>query len=153
MAKKNTPQRATKPPPVCKAILLCDKVTEDPKTEKKTIHGVFSWFFVPAFPVSIPPVEIFLKLVDMIGECTVSAEIHDLQDGSVVARTPYGTVYGTHGERTEGETALCVSGVVLRHPGTYDIVVFADDTEIDRLKFHVKLRGDRAHGSKRKDET
>lgn len=139
---------SAKPSPVCKAILLCDEVTRDPVTHKTSVIGIFTTFVAPSFPVSMHPCTVYLQLIDVIGELELTAEVLDLEDGLVLARSLVPAQFGSHGERTSGEKWLPVN-VVLAHAGTYDLVVYADGAEIDRIKFHALTREDRTDVSSR----
>jgi len=142
MAQNKT---SRKPPPVCKAILLCDEVVRDAETHKTSVIGIFDTFVVPGFPGSTSPCKLFLLLIDAIGAFEIMAEIHDLKDGNVIARSPSRTI-GSPGKRTQGEQWLPVPALPVAHSGPYDLIVFADENEIDRVQFKVKTLGGIAHG-------
>ncbi len=151
MAQKIPRKEANKPPPVCKAILLCDEVIRDPDTHKTSVIGIFDTLLVPSFPFVLQPCTVFLSLVDVIGEFALTAEVLDLKDGLVLARSPRPSQIGVPGMRTKGEQWLPVN-VVLTHRGTYDLVVFADEIEIDRVQFQALTHGDRDHAKRLKEQ-
>ncbi len=144
MAHKNPRKEANKPPPVCKAILLCDAVEREKRTYKTNVKGVFDTLLVASFPYSSPPCVIYLKLVDVNGKYTIKAEILDLDEGTVAFTSPKAEI-GTPGKRTQGEFHLRVSPLLFTHPGIYDVVVFADQDEIDRVQLKVRSLEDLAH--------
>ena len=87
MAKKRSAKKkGRKPPPKCKAILLCDTIIVDGMTGKATIVGIFDEFDVPFFPGQTGPCNAFLQLTDGIGEYEITVEIHDLREDKVIAR-------------------------------------------------------------------
>src|SRR5439155_14242334 len=68
MAKrKRRKKRAGKPPPKCKAILLCEQTLVDEETERVTASDIFNVLSLPGFPTNAPPFTVFVQLVDGIG--------------------------------------------------------------------------------------
>ena len=61
------------PTPVPIAFLICDQVSVDATTGKKTIVGVFSDIQVGQFPANHAPTSLYAKLIDCEGpyECKV----------------------------------------------------------------------------------
>jgi len=135
---------AAKPPPVCKVILLCDEVLRDPVTNKTSVIGIFDTFVVPSFPGSTSPCTAFLKLVDAFGEFTITAEIHDLKEGTIAFRSSGSSQYCSSAGRSAGELWFPIFALLFTHPGPYDLIVFADENEIDRVQFNVRTLGDLA---------
>jgi hypothetical protein len=131
MPRKTEP----KPPPVCKAILLCRNVYKE-ENGCTSIESIFEFLYAPALPFSLPFV-VFLRLVDGIGSYTITAEIHDLKKDVILAKTP-GMKIKFDDRQTTVEIGIPVVGLVLGHLGSYDVVVFADGSEIDRHQFTLK---------------
>jgi hypothetical protein len=120
-----------KPPPKCKAILLCDYVIQDAVTGKNTLVGIFDQFIASAYPFQMPHFHLFLHLVDGIGSYDLSVEIHDLRDATIIARvTPKPLEFRERINRTN--LILPFNGAQLPHDGAYDFVVLANGQEIDR---------------------
>jgi hypothetical protein len=59
-----------KPPPSCKALLLCDHTIVEAVTGKVSIIGVFGAFVLRTFPGAARPFTAFLQLADGIGVAT-----------------------------------------------------------------------------------
>jgi hypothetical protein len=138
MAKKR--RKGKKPPPRCKAILLCDQVMLDAVTRKTSLIGVFDSFFMRQFPGPTQQFCVFLQLVDGIGTYVLTAEVHDLHDDAVIARLLQLQV------KFPGRTNklnLNVGPVVMQipHVGAFDVVLMADGQEIDRQRFDARLFG------------
>jgi hypothetical protein len=145
-------KKGRKPPPVCKAILLCDRVEWDDRSHKTNIKGVFTTFLLPSLPSFTPPRSVYLLLTDAHGQYTIRVEIHDLSDGSIAYSSP-ARRWGVAGEIISSEMHLPVPSVYFTHSGQYDLVVFANDDEIDRVKFRVMTPNEHARAQKQKDET
>jgi hypothetical protein len=133
--------RGQKPLPVCKAILLCDEVRHDPEFGKFSIIGILTGFVLPAFPGWMTPFCVYLFLVDIMGEYAITTQIWDLRDNEEIARSPDLRI-GRPGELSRQELWFPVKGVYLDHPGAYDLIVFADEREIDRIRFNAIVPGD-----------
>lgn len=130
----------SKPPPKCKAILLCDQTILDATSGKVSIIGIFDLFNLPQFPGMLTPFMAFLQMTDGIGRYSITLEIHDLQGDVVVARAE-GPEIDFPERASKINFATPVPALTLQHPGVYDFVVFADGQEIDRQKFTAQTPG------------
>jgi len=141
MAKEKKPSgKAGKPPPRCKAILLCDQLIVDAQTGKVSVIGVFDGFVVPTMPGRTRPSNAFLQLTDGIGNYSITVEIHDLLEDRVIARAKLAEI-GFASRATKGNLVIPVPPLPIDHVGVYDFVVLADGQEIDRQQFTTKLIG------------
>lgn len=127
--------------PFCQAILLCDEVTRDKETGKTSIAGIFDTFYVPSFPGLTSACQVFLLVRDVVGQYTLTAEIHDEAQGVVLFRSPESGKLGTPGQISKGEIWLPVSPLLFDRPGIFDLVVFARENEIGRVLFNVRASG------------
>jgi hypothetical protein len=143
MVGKAKRERAPKPLPICKAILLCTKITHDPQLHTTSVIGIFDTIQCESFPLIINRVFIFIFLDEVIGECALSAKIVDLTEDVVVAHSSIPKRIGVPGDRISGERWLPINGVVFNHSGTYDLVVLVDGRELDRAPFKVMTHGER----------
>jgi hypothetical protein len=128
----------TKPPPKCKAILLCDQVLIDARTGKISIIGVFEEFVIRRRPGAIAPCNAFLQLTDGIGKYGITVEAHDLREDKIVARTEVTEI--EFQERASIQNLIIKLPILIEHDGSYDFVVFADGQEIDRQRFKAFWR-------------
>jgi hypothetical protein len=140
MAKKKR-----KPPPKCKALLLCDRIIVDRDTGRPSLIDVFTDVTLPGFPGTLEPFRIFLQIADGIGDYNLSLELCDLREDSIIARTLVAEV--SFRERPQKlDLVISVDSLPLPHEGGYDLVMFADDQEIDRQRFIALVDGI-GHGS------
>jgi hypothetical protein len=138
MAKKQARngRRGKKPPPKCKAILLCDQAIVEAVTGKVSVIGIFDNWFVPQFPCLIRPFMAFLQLTDGVGKYGVSVDVHDLQADQIIAQARVAEV--VFPERVSKVNLMIpVPPLPLQHAGSYDFVVLADGQEIDRQQFQA----------------
>ncbi len=135
MAKKRI-GKGKKPPPKCKAILLCDQAIVEAGTGKISIIGIFNNWNVPHFPCVIRPFTASLDLTDGIGKSAMSVDVHDLQEDKIIAQVRIAEV--DFPERmAKINLMIPVPPLPLKHAGRYDFVVLADGQEIDRQQFQV----------------
>jgi hypothetical protein len=134
MGKKRK-DKGRKPPPKCKAILLCDHTILEAVTGKVSIIGIFTNWYMPSFPHPTRPFMAFLQLTDGVGEYVVSVEIHDLHADQIIGQAVVAHV-GFPERSTIVNLMIPVPPLLLQHAGVYDFVVLADNQEIDRQQFH-----------------
>ena len=121
--KKGRKKKGRRPPPVCKAILLCDSVNMDDSTELADILGVFSKLGLERFPSPIPPFIVYLQLTNGVGRYRLTVEVHDLHNGEVLFRIE---AFIEFDDKLNAQIlAIPISLLSLRHPGPYDIIVLA----------------------------
>ena len=138
--KKPAPKKSTKPPPKCKAILLCDQAIVEAVTGKVSLVGIFDRFALRKFPGHIRQFTAFLQLTDGIGKYAITIEVHDLREDVVLARAP---IVSLEFKDRAGKANLMipVPPLLLKHAGGYDFVVLADGQEIDRQQFLARSVG------------
>lgn len=142
MAKRKRAERGkgpeSKPPPVCKAILLCDQVIRDIASGKASLIGIFDGFRLSSVPGHTRPVMAFLHLIEGIGRYDLTVQVHDLQTDLVIARARTATV--EFQDRLEKkQLVIAVPPLPVEHAGVYDFVVLADGKEVDRQQFTVRV--------------
>jgi hypothetical protein len=125
-----------KPPPKCKAILLCDQVIVDALTGKLSVIGVFEVFNVPRQAVTTSSCTAFLQMTDGIGDYAITIEIHDLSKGAILAQAR-GPMIRFPDRRAKVNFFIPLPPMRLPHAGSYDFVVLADGAEIDRQQFNL----------------
>jgi len=140
MAKKGAKKKRGKPPPKCKAILLCDQVILDAITRKLSVIGIFDAFNVPAFPGMTAQFTAFMQVTDGHGEYRITIEIHDLQADAILGRAT-GPPINLPDRTAKLNYFIPVPPLPLAHAGRYDFVVFADGQEIDRQQFEAREVG------------
>jgi len=129
------------PAPFCQAILLCDDVKRDERTNKTSIIGIFDTFCVPTLPSLTPPCKLFLLLVDAVGKYTLTAEVRDPAQGVVLFRSPGSGEFARSAQTSIGEISLPIESLPFDRPGTYELVVFANQVKIGRVRFNVRTSG------------
>jgi hypothetical protein len=136
-ARREARKMATKPPPVCKAILLCSEVLIE-KNGMPTIRGVFDNLAAQSVPFSAPPFMVYLQLINGIGAYVITAEIHDLQTQGILGKIARKTCSFPDRQSVLG-VYFRAPRLILKHAGAYDVVAFADENEIDRHRFTLDV--------------
>ena len=138
MAKRKTgdESKMDKPLPGCKAILLCDQIIVEAGTGKISVIGTFDRLYLATLPGYSTWLSLFLQLVDGIGSYALAVEIHHLTENLVLARVDQGEVqFQERPVRLNLE--ILIPPLSLEHPGAYDVVVLANEQEIDRQQLQV----------------
>ena len=147
MAKRTvSKQRKGKPPPTCKAMLLCDQPIVDANTGKLSLIGIFEQFIMPQFPGVTSPFTAFMQFTDGIGDYSITIEVHDLRENKVIARTPGGTVKFLE-RTTKANMIVYAAPLPIPHSGAYDFVVFADGDLVEHQQFLAVTRSEQQNAS------
>lgn len=150
MAEKPAPT-GQKPPPKCKAILLCDQIIVDRLTGKTSLIGIFEHFNLQTLPAFTPQVMAFIQLTSGIGKYMLRVEVEDLEQGVTVSRGPEMQI--EFPDRLVKLNGIIQLGPVpIAHIGTYDLVVTADGQEIDRQQFRAQLLPPQPKGKDEADD-
>jgi hypothetical protein len=127
------------PLPICKAILICDQVEIDQVTGGINLWNVFGAIPFPSFPGHTSGFDVFLILTEGEGKQNVWIEVNNLQDGQLLDKLPPRVI--TFQGRTQLLFVKLTCPLIrLPSPGLYDLVVFCDSGEIDRLKISAFVR-------------
>jgi len=140
MAKKKTKPKSPPPPPKCKAILLCERTIIEVGTGNVSIISVVDHFTVPTIPGTLRPFTVYMHLTDGVEghEYEFTVELRDLSNDTVMAKGPgYRLRWGETLSRLN--LLFPVPPLPVAHAGTYDLVVMANQQEIDRQKFGVMI--------------
>ena len=125
------------PDPVCKAFLICQKSIVEEGTGSVSLIGLFNGFKVGSSGRT-GRAEVFCCITEAEGKYKITIEIQDLNSGMAVA--------AAEGPEIEIDSRLKSAQVLFPipplplTPGAYDLVMFANGSEIDRQKFTVRQR-------------
>lgn len=134
-------QSANKPRPHCRAILLCEKVSENPGSGAISLHEIIETLRMAAVPGPSSPFVVFLQLYDGIGRYRMSMEINALDDDTSIARAALADLHFP--ERLANiDVAIPVDFVYLPRPGRYELIVFVDGQELARQYFNAGTEND-----------
>jgi hypothetical protein len=132
------PTKGQKPPPKCKALLLCARAVTDPGTGTTDLFGVFDTVFARRLPAPSPPFTAFASLTDGHGDYRLAVEVYDLADGAQVAGAD-GPVASFPDRFSRQNLFINLPPLRLAHEGRYDFVLLADGQEVERTTFQVVM--------------
>jgi hypothetical protein len=137
VAEKFNPKEG-KPPPGCKAILLCERIMVEAHTAKVSLIGIVTKQVLSVFPGRTEPMRIFLHLVDGIGDYQLTVEVHDLAEDRIIARQK-GPRISFPNRPGAIQVFFKLSALPIPHPDKYDVLVLADGIEIERQQVRVRV--------------
>jgi hypothetical protein len=142
MSPEGSSRRVAVPPPKCKAMLLCDRIIVEAGTAKVSIIGTFDSFNLACFPGYTVPFTIYVVLIEgVIGhDYEISVDFYDLDENSLLSHSIGSKALWTE-RLSRISLAMPVAPILMEHPGGYDLVVLADDQEIDRQRLVVTYTG------------
>ena len=124
-----------KPPPKCKAFLLCQGTIIEQNTQNVTIINTFSAFGVQKFPGQTGPFLIFIQLTNGIGEYDAEVEIVDLQDDRTIARAVGPAKLKFPSKLSRMNVMIPMPPLPMLHSGSYEIRVLANGQLIEQQVF------------------
>lgn len=122
--------------PVCVAVVICNDVIEDKRTNNKTLVGLFNAISVPGLPVSHPRMSVLVSITNVVRTTNIS----------VVLRAPSGGTILEVGGPIESDDPLSVQDLVVELMGTpfeesgvYFVDVLAESRYLGGRRFWVTL--------------
>lgn len=122
--------------PVPVAFLICDQVSEDRSTGKKTVVGVFDAVRVMEFPGVHSPATLYIRLIDCEGnyECKIefvqvsTQEVVMVMEGSLESSDRHAYV----------EMTPPMPQLPLPAPGEYEFRLWMNDMFISNIRFTAR---------------
>lgn len=133
--RKSGKKPGKKPPPKCKAFLLCQGTIIEQNSGNVTIVNTFNAFGVSKFPGHIGQFLIFIQLTNGIGEYDAEVEIVDLQDDRTIARAVGPAKLKFPDKLSRMNVMIPMPPLPLLHAGSYEIRVLADKQLIEQQIF------------------
>jgi len=126
------------PKPVCKALLVCRQISEDPIAGDQFLLGLIRWISAPAFPARLP-LAIFSRWTCGHGDYQVEVQLQTT-DGEVVWRDGPPEPWKMSDPLRMFDLSLRLA-VVFPSPGNFDFVILANGEEVDRHPFQAMMAG------------
>ena len=123
--------------PIGIALIICDRVIIDAKTNEKTLVGIFNQINAQRFPAVHPRLSIFVSVTG--GRGNVKGEIRCFNESS-----PDKTVFGASGPISfvdpnhVFEITFELRNVGLPEPGVYNVQFLCDGELVFLRRFHVQ---------------
>jgi hypothetical protein len=130
----------TTPVPSVVSLLICEKVITEAKTNNKTLVNVFDRVEASEFPAVHGPFWIYARLVDAEGDYTFRVEINHLETEKQIARAD--DIKAQLPNRLQAaDFGLHIPAIGFELPGTYEVLIYANDVWIGRTTVSVVQQG------------
>ncbi|MHC4930858.1 MAG: DUF6941 family protein [Planctomycetota bacterium] len=125
------------PRPSVKAILICDQVIHEFRTNKKSLIGIFEDIHLPRFPARYPQIAVYVNLTDAHGKYVLELRLISTKDGTELGRGSTPEVEIDSPLRT-CEFALQIQNLVFKEAGKYEFQILANSELLSTKSFSVK---------------
>jgi len=123
--------------PVVQAMLLADQVYVDGRTGKHVIAGTFNRLQSSEFPSFYSKeTYLYLKLTNIRGQYEISLSWVDLDDGTVLMKSPTITAESNNPLST-AEITMTVPPFPMPHQGMFALELFANEERIGAIRVSV----------------
>jgi len=116
-------------------MLVCDQVITEQGTNKKSLIGIFVNVFSATFPVIIPRISVYVKLVDADGKYDFKLRLVKLKDEGLIAEVDLEAQISE--SRQSAELALNMLNLPLPEPGSYEFQLYTGDIYLHRATMDV----------------
>ena len=122
--------------PSVKAILICDQIIHEHRTNKKSLIGIFEDIHILKFPASYPRIGVYVNLTDAHGKYVLEVRLIT-PDGDQIGpvRTPEVEI---DSPLRTCEFALQAQNIPFKKPGKYEVQIFANGDFLATKSFNVK---------------
>ena len=125
------------PTPVTNAMLICDSVIVESKTEKKSLIGIFENIRAAKFPCTHGSLTIYIKLTNAHGGYKFVLNLVDLDDNTVIGGGKLPQEINVPSPLNTHDLIFNLLGLKFKHPGKYEFQLFANDKIIGQKTFLV----------------
>lgn len=119
------------PIPTVTAMLLCDQAIVEAGTNKKSLIGIFERVFGMVFPLAIPRLSVYVRIVDVQGLYPFQLRIVKLKDESLIAELK---VQGKLPDAMQAsELVFNFLGLRIPEEGKYEFQLYTGETYLHRV--------------------
>ena len=126
------------PTPVPIAFLLCDQISVDQTTKKKTIVGIFDRMWVGRFPTNYRPASLFARMIDCEGEYAVRVEYVQVSTQAVLGQAE--GVARSSSRHAYTDVVLSWPVIPIPEPGEYEFRLWMNNKFINSIRFTARPR-------------
>ena len=133
-------ENSGQPTPVPIAFLLCDQISSDQTTGKKTVVGIFDRMWVSRFPTNYRPASLYARLIDCEGEYEFRIEYVQVSTQTVLGKA--------EGQATAKDrhryTDIVIAWPVIPIPdaGEYEFRLWMSNKFINSIRFTAQPRSE-----------
>jgi hypothetical protein len=126
------------PTPVPVAFLLCDQISVDQTTGKKTIVGIFDRMLVGQFPTNYRPASLYARVIDCEGEYEVRVEYVQVSTQTVLGQA--GGTLRSNNRHTYTDLVLPWPVIPILASGEYEFRLWMNNKFINSIRFTAQPR-------------
>lgn len=119
------------PTPSVTAMLLCDQVITEQGTNKKSLIGIFETIAGLGFPMVIPRLSIYVRMLDGFGRYPFTLRVVKLKDETLVAEVEINGEVPDHAHAAE--LVFNFIGLPIPEAGKYEFQLYTRDTYLHRV--------------------
>ncbi len=123
--------------PVPLAMVLCDTIIIDKRTEKKSLIGTFSNIYTKKFPFRANHFSIYISLTDGHGEYDGSLVCSDSANNEIFRAK--GSIAFPGGAKTVVEMVYDIGGLIFPEEGVYNFSLFCGETIVISRECRVSI--------------
>ncbi len=124
------------PTPKLLALVVCDEIIQDRRSNKFSLIGIFSALFTSVIPTVMRPVGVYAKLVDAQGEYAIKLELVRRRDLHVIG-TATGPPIHIEDRLQPFELAFALPPTKFDESGPYEFRLIADNNHVGSGPFDV----------------
>ncbi|CAN5483957.1 hypothetical protein BH11ARM1_BH11ARM1_15720 [soil metagenome] len=120
--------------PVCVAVVICNEVIEDKRTNNKSLIGIFNAVSAPQLPVTHPKMNVMASITNVTGELAVTLIVRAPSgreimkvDGSIPSSDPLAVI----------DVLFELLGVPIEELGTYMVDILSGQSYLGGRRFQV----------------
>jgi hypothetical protein len=126
------------PTPVPVAFLLCDQISVDSTSGKKTIVGIFDRMWVGRFPTNYRPASLYARVIDCEGEYEVRVEFVQVSTQAVLGKA--GGALRSNNRHAYTDLVLPWPVIPIPAPGEYEFRLWMNNKFINSIRFTAQPR-------------
>jgi hypothetical protein len=126
----------TGPTPKLLAMVVCDDVIQDRRSNKISLIGIFDRFLTPSLPAIIRPIGVYARLVDAQGEYTFRLDLVRVRDLKTIGSATAPAVH-IEDRLHSFELVFSIPPLKFEESGPYEFRLFADELHVGNGPFQV----------------
>lgn len=128
------------PKPELKAIIVCDNIIVDKRSNKKSLIGLFDRIYIHRFPTTYRPVYVYVAFSDASGDYRFHLEFYSLTENKLLVKSsPVGPIH--YPDRFKlNDIIMELPPLPFPGEGDYEMRVFANDQILGQRTINVVQR-------------
>ena len=133
------PERIENQPPVPLVLAICDRIHQDPASEKFTLLGMFSWIAGIKFPLVAGRFGVYVELTDGRGQTNIEIALTDVDEANAPLFSAEQTVQ-FRDPREVIPLSFALQNVTFPKPGEYRLRVTSGGSPLGERRIILVTR-------------